>query len=134
MKKIITSLIAILITLTSLAQVKDSEVTSIGKNLNNHSIAKYQLFPTQNTWNFIKLDTQNGRMWQVQFDVKSSNRFQTYLNTIALVDKEDEINDRFTLYPTHNIYNFILLDQIDGRTWQVQWSIEPENRGIMPIE
>lgn len=31
--------------------------------------AIYQLFPTQNVWTFIKLDTRNGKMWQVQFSV-----------------------------------------------------------------
>lgn len=43
-------------------------------------------------------------------------------------------NGRFTLYPTNNIYNFILLDQIDGRMWQVQWSLKEKNRGLIPID
>jgi len=73
-------------------------------------------------------------MWQVQYDIDGDNRFSTYLNRLTLVDKEKEENDRFTLYPTQNIFTFILLDQLDGRTWQVQWSMKPENRGIIPIE
>lgn len=96
--------------------------------------AKYRLFPTQNMWTFIKLNTRNGLMWQVQFDVQESNRFETFLNLIPLVQIEDEVDERFTLYPTQNIYNFILLDQLDGRVWQVQWSMEPENRIVIPIE
>jgi hypothetical protein len=40
---------------------------------------------------------------------------------------------RFTLYSTENIYNFMLLDQEDGRSWQVQWSIEQEKRLIFPM-
>ena len=47
--------------------------------------------------------------------------------------KEEEENGRFTLYPTTNTFNFILLDQIDGRTWQVQWSFEKKKRMILPI-
>ena len=31
-------------------------------------------------------------------------------------------NGRFKLYPTGNMYNYIMVDVIDGRTWQVQWS------------
>jgi hypothetical protein len=31
----------------------------------------------------------------------------------------------FTLEPTKNIWNFILLDTSDGRTWQVQWGQNP---------
>ena len=36
----------------------------------------------------------------------------------------------FTLYPTKNIYNFILLDQEDGSAWQVQWG-EEEHRTVL---
>jgi hypothetical protein len=28
---------------------------------------------------------------------------------------------RFTLYPTNNIYTFMLLDQETGDVWHVQW-------------
>ena len=94
---------------------------------------RYKLFPTQNLWTFIKLDTRNGKLWQVQFDVKDINRFTTDLSTFSLVGKDEELNERFTLYPTQNMYNFILLDQIDGKTWQVQWSTDPELRGVVPI-
>lgn len=73
-------------------------------------------------------------MWQVQFDVKESNRFTIDLNSEPLVSKEREVNNRFTLHSTQNIYTFILLDQVDGKTWQVQWSTEAKNRGIIPID
>jgi hypothetical protein len=46
---------------------------------------------------------------------------------------EDEIPGRFTLYATTNIYNFVLLDQIDGRTWQVQWSTDPDEMMVLRI-
>jgi hypothetical protein len=73
-------------------------------------------------------------MWQVQFDIQGDNRGTTFLNILPLVSSEEEVNDRFTLYPTQNMYNFILLDQLNGRTWQVQWSTKFENRLIVPIE
>ncbi len=98
------------------------------------NVITYRLFPTQNTFTFIKLNTRNGQMWQVQFDIKENRRFVTNLSSEILVTADKEVNDRFTLYPTQNIYTFILLDQLDGRTWQVQWSIDPKNRGIIPIE
>ena len=37
-------------------------------------------------------------------------------------------NGRFKLYPTDNSYNFIMVDVIDGRTWQVQWNIDDDKR------
>jgi hypothetical protein len=35
---------------------------------------------------------------------------------------------RFTLYLTSNIFTFMLLDQKNGYTWQVQWGLKPEER------
>ena len=37
-------------------------------------------------------------------------------------------NGRFKLYPTGNMFNFIMVDVIDGRTWQVQWNIDKDKR------
>jgi hypothetical protein len=85
-------------------------------------------------WTFIKLNTRNGKMWQVQYDIEGDNRFETYLNLVPLVSKEKEVTGRFILYSTQNIYTFILLDQLDGKMWQAQWSIEAKNRLIIPIE
>jgi hypothetical protein len=85
-------------------------------------------------WTFIKLNTRNGQIFQVQFNMKSDSRFTTNLSLEPLVSTEKEVNDRFILYSTQNMYTFILLDQLDGRTWQVQWSTDPNNRGIFPIE
>ncbi len=91
----------------------------------------YKLFPTQNLWTFIKLDTRSGKMWQVQYDVKDNNRGETVLNGTPLAEKGKA--GRFTLCPTQNFWTFILLDTTDGRTWQVQWSQDEANRGIAPI-
>lgn len=92
----------------------------------------FKLYPTDNMWTFIKLDTRNGKMWQVQFSVKGDDyRFEMPLNTTPLTT--DSTNGRFELYPTQNMFNFILLDRIEGATWQVQWSTEPENQAVIPI-
>ena len=37
-------------------------------------------------------------------------------------------NGRFKLYPTENTCNFIMVDVINGRTWQVQWNIDYDKR------
>jgi hypothetical protein len=93
----------------------------------------YKLYPTDNVWTFIKLDTRNGKMWQVQYSVKGDDyRFEIPLNTNALA--ADSINGRFEQYPTQNIFNFVLLGRIGGGTWQVQWSTEPENQAVIPIQ
>ena len=54
--------------------------------------ANYQLFPTKNYWTFIKLDTRNGKMWQVQFGINDEkNTGEVVLNSIPLVSEEKEI-------------------------------------------
>lgn len=104
------------------------------QNISTDSTVAYRLFSTRNMYTFIKLDTRNGQMWQVQWSTKGSEfRFGTTLSDISLVDKNEEKNGRFFLYPTTNIYNFILLDQLDGRAWQVQWSIEEKDRAVIRI-
>ena len=93
----------------------------------------YILVPTENMWIFIKLNTRNGQMWQVQFSMED-NRQETWLNPLKLVEESEEKFNRFILYPTKNTWTFILLDQIDGRTWQVQWSTEEKERALFPIK
>lgn len=103
-------------------------------HVQTYDIERFKLFPTQNLWTFIKLDTQTGLMWQVQYSVeRDEDRFEYDLNHKPLITTDKKVNGRFELYPTQNIYNFILLDRIDGKTWQVQWSFDEENRAVIPI-
>jgi hypothetical protein len=135
MKKITISLILVFITLTSYSQNEinvGAKSTYEQKQIENSSVV-YKLYPTTNMWTFIKLNTRNGHLWQVQYHTESDKRFETKLNTYSLITPENESNERFSLYSTQNSYNFILLDQIDGRMWQVQWSIDPEKRLVLPI-
>lgn len=113
--------------LTTISVFSQSTSVVPVQNISTDSVVVYRLFATQNMYTFIKLDTRNGKMWQVQWSTKGSDyRFETTLSDISLVNKDEEKNGRFFLYPTTNIYNFILLDQIDGRAWQVQWGNEGE--------
>lgn len=123
MKKIMISLLISLVSITAFAQSVSEAPT---QNISSDSAVVYRLFSTRNMYTFIKLNTRNGQMWQVQWGNESKYRFETTLSDISQVNKDQEKNGRFFLYPTTNIYNFILLDQTDGRTWQVQWGKEGE--------
>ncbi|MDX6187791.1 hypothetical protein SGQ83_00375 [Flavobacterium sp. Fl-318] len=127
MKRIVFFIIICLASITAFAQNTDGAPT---QNISTDSNVVYRLFSTRNMYTFIKLDTRNGQMWQVQWNTESKSRFVTTLSDISLVYKDEEKNGRFFLYPTTNIYNFILLDQIDGRTWQVQWGKEGDRAVI----
>ena len=97
---------------------------------------RYRLFPTQNMWTFLKLDTMTGKIWQVQYSVEGAKyRFETVLNSVDLARrlKQERVVGRFMLYATQNTYNFVLLDQIDGYTYQVQWGGDADQRFVIPI-
>jgi hypothetical protein len=94
--------------------------------------AQYRLFRTTNIWTFIKLDTITGRMWQVQYSLDDVGG-TVALNEQDLASGKQRTPGRFTLYPTSNMWTFILIDQIDGNTWQVQWSQDRKNRFVIPI-
>ena len=130
MKKQLFTLIFVLFATISFAQ---STLEAPQQNISTDSDVAYRLFSTQNMFTFIKLDTRNGKMWQVQWSTKGREYiYETTLSDVSLVNKDEEKNGRFFLYPTTNIYNFILLDQIDGRAWQVQWGKE-EDRAVIQI-
>lgn len=97
-------------------------------------IQVYELYPTENMWTFIKLDTSSGQLWQVHFAINDdSSRKEEILSLTRLAIGDEAKAGRFCLYPTKNMYNFILLDRKEGKTWQVQWSFDYMNRGILPI-
>lgn len=134
MKTKILTLTFVFFVIVAFAQSQTRQSNTVQQKLVSENTI-YQLFPTQNFWTFIKLDTRNGKMWQVHFTVSDDGlQGEFILNILPLVTKDKEVNGRFTLYPTENIYNFLLLDQIDGKVYQVQWSMESKNRGVIPIE
>jgi len=100
--------------------------------------APYRLFRTLNIYTLLKLDTRTGQIWQVQWG-DENHRFTVPLSTAILLSASTKEHPtiakpgRFTLCPTENIYTFVLLDQEDGRTWQIQWGDE-KKRLIWVIE
>ena len=94
--------------------------------------AKYRLFQTTNRWTFLKLNTENGIITHVQYST-DGNSMEYPLNSTPLVVDELAKPGRFFLYPTENTFNFLLLDQEDGRVWQVQWNIDADKRGVWRI-
>jgi hypothetical protein len=95
----------------------------------------FKLYPTKNMWTFLELNTITGQIWLVQWSLEDSKRFCYVLDIEERIsDEDDPICGRFSLHPTDNIYNFILLDNINGKTWQVQWGFEDNKRFVLPIK
>ncbi len=131
MKKV---LLALFLCLMSFVPTKAQTSTSNTKTTvaSPDSNVNFRLFQTNNRWTFLKLDTRTGEIKHVQYST-DGEAMQYDLNSIPLAEGEDAKPGRFFLYPTENTFNFILLDQIDGRVWQVQWNIDRDKRGIWRI-
>ena len=95
------------------------------------SNVRFTLTPTRNFWTFLLLDSNTGRVWQVQYSLSDS----TFSGRVAINEKPLATSTsahvgRFSLQETQNFFTFLLLDQDDGRVWQIQWSTEDGQRGI----
>ena len=132
MKKLNFLILTSLFVLMSCNQPDNKQTTPTKQEIKEN--VRYKMFPTDNIWTFLKLDTRSGKIWQVQYSINDNYRGEIELNNKALIAGDKAENGRFTLYPTNNMFNFILLDQIDGKMWQVQWSTEEENRVLIPMQ
>lgn len=138
MKKYIFMLLALLMSMTSFAQ-KDSvtsKLDEISKRLqeiqeNQVDLERYKVYPTENIYTFLKLDTKTGRIQQLQWSLDKENEGTLVLNDIDL--SVSTIPCKFELYPTKNMYQFILVNQTLGWTWHVQWGIGENKRWIRQI-
>ena len=111
---------------------QDQQVAVTSAPIQQRLDVRFRIFPTENIWTLLLLDTTNGRLWQMQYALSDSafaGRF--VINSQPLVTGTDAKPGRFTIYATHNMYNFVLLDQENGRAWQVQWSQNAKQRGII---
>lgn len=129
-KRFLITLVCLLIGIASFAQTSSSSYRSSKQT--GIIVPHYKLFPTTNMWIFLKLDTSKGLVKMVQYSMEDKNRLEFPINYLPLASGEDAIPGRFNLYPTQNMWTFIMLDEVDGRTWQVQWSTDGKE-GIIPI-
>ncbi len=94
---------------------------------------RYKLYPTENIYTFLQLDTKTGMIEQVQWSLDEENEGSIVINDIDLTSGMGYGSGSFELYPTQNMYQFILLDKTDGRKWHVQWGIGSGKRWIRRI-
>lgn len=128
--RLVITVLCLLIGLASFAQTPSATPKAGTKA--EVLVPGYKLFPTTNMWIFLKLDTSTGLVKMVQYSMEENERLERSINFLPLASGEDAIPGRFNLYSTQNMWTFILLDQVDGRTWQVQWSTSGKE-GIVPI-
>ena len=94
-----------------------------------NSIGRYKIYPTENIYTSLLLDTATGEVDAIQIGLGDDKSIQYVVSEPVLGNHIIPINGVFELYPTKNMYNFILLDTSSGTAYQVQWHTEKSKRG-----
>lgn len=89
----------------------------------NDNNGRFQLYKTSNIFNFIKLDKVTGQLWLVQWSTEDEKEFTVALDDTPLNADDGKI--RYSLYPTQNMWTFLLLNKLTGEVYHVQWGFEP---------
>ncbi|MCM1318034.1 MAG: hypothetical protein NC241_07665 [Bacteroides sp.] len=88
-------------------------------------VDRFQLFPTQNMWNLILLDSYTGRLWQVQYSTKDfESQICIPINDIELSKNNQSV---FTIKPMTSMYQYFLINSNTGDTWKFQWSTKGDD-------
>ena len=138
MKKIVLFFPLIAIAINGYSQstknsVCDSTLIYITKQLEDidfriNGMNRFKLYPTENIYTLLKLDTATGKIDQLQWSLDSDKEGSLTINNDDL--SLGSGSGTFELYPTKNMYHFILLDKVTGRQWQIQWGMEASKRWI----
>lgn len=138
MKKFALFVVLITIAMNGYSQsakssVCDSTLVYITKQLEDiefriNGVDRFKLYPTDNIYTFLKLDTATGKIDQLLWSLDSDNEGTLTINSDDLSFETG--SGTFELYPTKNMYQFILLDKVTGRQWHVQWGMETSKRWI----
>ena len=85
---------------------RDSILIQMGKYFEKcGQIGRYKVYPTNNTYTSLKLDTATGGIWALQIGIGTTDRL-SYRIVAPLEDEpETYIIGRYELYPANNNYN-----------------------------
>lgn len=122
---------SVMIRIDSLIQSNNALMQQIELDLSLKQ--RYKLYQTDNIYTFLQLDTKTGRIKQVQWSLDSAEEGSVIINDEDLTYGFDYEYGSFELYPTKNMYQFILLDRATGWKWHVQWGMKSSERWIRRI-
>ena len=94
-------------------EVKDIAQQLAKQQVDNVFSNTYKLYKTENIYIFLRLNTSNGKIDQVQWNLDRDKEFITVLNDVDLTYgiSIGNHNGRFELYPTQNMYQFLSYSQ-----------------------
>ncbi len=89
----------------------------------NKSNKVFELYTTKSDLVFLRLDTRYGYIWMIEGSTDSSltENEQILIHDHPLDLDNDPFIGRFELFPTKNIYNFMMIDKKLGNVMQIQY-------------
>ena len=88
---------------------------------------RFKMIETENIHILLKWDTRTGKTWMVQYGLSDTPALEKLIPNSQFLTEDKSWNGRFELYPTQNMFNFIMVDTYNGNTYQVQWSTDDEH-------
>ena len=100
---------------------------------NTKELPVYKMIATENIHILLKWNTRTGEVWMTQYALSGTDALEHLLPSAINIASEDSWNGRFELYPTKNMFNFIMVDTYYGTTYQVQWNTKDDNCFVVPL-
>ena len=69
----------------------------------------------------------------VQYRMRDQSAMEIAIDNFSAVSESSGWNGRFDMYPTNNMYNFMMIDTETGQVYQVQWSFDENKRFVERI-
>lgn len=134
MKKILfLCLLTILVAACNNTPNADNQSSEKAVRIASEGNPRYKMIETQNVHILLKWDTRTGRTWMVQYSLSDTPALENLIPNSNFLSEDKSWNGRFELYPTQNMFNFIMIDTYNGNTYQVQWNVDEEYCLAAPI-
>ncbi len=117
------------------ATIPESQPLSFEQQMQNIAaeLPVFKMIPTDNIHILLKWNTRTGEVWMTQYALSDTEALEHRIPSNLNIKSESSWNGRFELYPTKNMFNFIMVDTYYGNAYQVQWSFKNENCFVAPI-
>lgn len=133
MKTLFRLLIFALLMTACNSQPAQNQPFEVRMQNNTEHFQRYKMMPTDNIHILLKYDTRTGAVWLVQYGLSDTPATEIKITGSERIYENEGWNGRFELYPTKNMYNFIMIDTCYGTTYQVQWNTDEQYRFVQPI-
>lgn len=95
---------------------------------------RYKLYQTEDMNTLLELDTKTGIVNQIHWSLKASEEKIYAINANDLSEENMIGPGVFELYATKNMYQFILINKMNGTKWHIQWGDDKDHRWIRKIK